>query len=506
MAGWFQSDPRPAGRRGGSRRTVYASELLSAEAPPDGPAQQQGPGGGSASAGAWERWGDPLSWSQPLPRAAGRQLAHVPAIEENPAAMAVSAPLTRMPAQPSDPFPHAASAPAPPTEVRCRNIVVLGEQHAGKSAFINTYRRAITGHELWAKAPVGRAAQRGTDCFEPYYDQQQERARWVLADSAGRPLRKIEQVEPIYRRMLNGMEWKVDLCRETGPGNWREAREVAENAADHVILVVRATDVVQDRGIWQSLDGGGRFEGKLDRVSGLQSHFRWWEQELGNAPFVVVTHMDRLSGYMLGGSAEKVVKDALGTVVHKNRVFCICNPDDPADITQDTARTLRKLHRDLDSDIFARQGEVLRGRNAKRGPQWRSSSADPAPSPESQEVPAAGASQRGPSPLDHCGETANGGLTDSNGGGSKGPSPCGSPREPCAAPEGGGAPAAAAAESWPPAAPPSCGAAVRCGYSGQTDGPSSTAAASASVAAVRGLLRRGNASSRTPPVAALESR
>eukprot|EP01062_Namystynia_karyoxenos_P028595 TRINITY_DN21647_c0_g1_i1.p1 TRINITY_DN21647_c0_g1~~TRINITY_DN21647_c0_g1_i1.p1 ORF type:complete len:439 (+),score=68.89 TRINITY_DN21647_c0_g1_i1:170-1486(+) len=280
---------------------------------------------------------------------------------------------------------------APPRDLqprrRCRTIAVLGRQHAGKSALINTYRRAITGHDCWSKAPVGRYAIRGTDCYEPYYDQEGDEAEWLLLDTAGRSYERAldEAEQALYSRMLEGMEWKVDMCHgraqhRAEPRGWQEAQVVPENAVDHVIFVIPATDVVSYRGAAYLLSPWGRWEASLRKVQHLAPRFRWWERRLGNAPFVAVTHMD-----LVGGN-ERLVRETLGAFIHKNRIFCLVNPDDPNQLSPETERVVAKLHVDLRSDVEARSGKVLRGRNALRGPQWRDphdadSVCSPAPPP-----------------------------------------------------------------------------------------------------------------------------
>ncbi|KAJ9467161.1 GTP-binding protein [Diplonema papillatum] len=255
---------------------------------------------------------------------------------------------------------------------RARNVLILGKQHAGKSAFINTYRRAITGGDNWASAPVGRAATRGTDTFEPYYDQSariggESNVSWVLVDTAGRRFNKsMEQTpdeEELYQRMLEGMEWKTDLVdRES----WLTAKKVPRNAIDHVVFVVPATDIITDNGVTATMFG--RFEASLLRVKDLAARFAWWEKHLGNAPFVVVTHLDRMEQWTLGmmrDTLEQKLRQTLGQIVHSNRVFVISNPEDPADISPHTEAALKRLHRKIAMDIDARQSVVLKGRNLR---------------------------------------------------------------------------------------------------------------------------------------------
>ena len=206
-----------------------------------------------------------------------------------------------------------------------KNIVVLGKQHAGKSAFVNTYRRCVTGGDNWANAPVGRAVSRGTSSYEPYYAQVRRQAvEWVLVDTAGRrcnkPLVEDSEEALMYDRMLSGMEWKADLV-ESG---WRDVKAVPRNAIDHVIFVMPASDIVQDKGLPHAFFGG-RFEASLAKVRDLATRFAWWEKKLGNAPFVVVTHMDEVEkAWATGGeSVEATIRNCLGQIIHKNRVVCI---------------------------------------------------------------------------------------------------------------------------------------------------------------------------------------
>ena len=295
-----------------------------------------------------------------------------------------------------DPLPTAMSSasynssqlqlPAPPVPgvskartKRTKNILVLGKQHAGKSAFVNTYRRSVTGGDNWATAPVGRAVSSGTDTYEPYYAQSRRGAavEWVLVDTAGRNVNhhldpEGEEAE-LFKKMRAGMEWKTDLLSK----GWKDAKPVPENSVNHVIFVIPATDILEDAG------PGGVFgsNASLARVKDLTSRFAWWEKELGNAPFVVVTHCDKVARWttLLGESPETKIRRCLGHIVHKNRIFCITvcllfvqnsmiylqNPEDPMRTSKETLLALKQLHESLLADIDARTSTVLKGRNSR---------------------------------------------------------------------------------------------------------------------------------------------
>eukprot|EP01064_Diplonema_japonicum_P032091 TRINITY_DN595_c1_g1_i1.p1 TRINITY_DN595_c1_g1~~TRINITY_DN595_c1_g1_i1.p1 ORF type:complete len:456 (+),score=109.73 TRINITY_DN595_c1_g1_i1:35-1402(+) len=274
-----------------------------------------------------------------------------------------------------------------PALPRARNILVLGKQHAGKSAFINTYRRAITGGDAWATAPVGRAASRGTACYEPYYDQAGE-VRWVLVDTAGRRFNKGLESSPdeamLYDKMLKGLEWKSDLVSENTENSWRQSKVVPANTIDHVVFVIPSTDILKDNGIATVPFLSTRFEPSISRVKDLATRFSWWENHLGNAPFVVVTHMDRVGKYTWGmdDALEAKIRGCLGQIVHSNRVFCITNPDDPADLSPATEKRLKAMHRKLELDVEARGSSVLKGRNNKWGAGGESEEPDSSSSEE----------------------------------------------------------------------------------------------------------------------------
>eukprot|EP01061_Rhynchopus_euleeides_P041074 TRINITY_DN710_c4_g1_i2.p1 TRINITY_DN710_c4_g1~~TRINITY_DN710_c4_g1_i2.p1 ORF type:complete len:218 (+),score=68.52 TRINITY_DN710_c4_g1_i2:348-1001(+) len=156
--------------------------------------------------------------------------------------------------------------------------------------------------------------------------------------------------------MLKGMEWKTDLLAN----GWREAKPVPQNAIDHVIFVIPATDIIPSGGLL----GGSA---SLAKVKDLASRFAWWEKQLGNAPFVVVTHLDSVSSWTFGLSDPPEVKmrNCLGQILHKNRVFCITNPDDPLQVSRETEKALKQLHEKILCDLDARTSFVLKGRNSR---------------------------------------------------------------------------------------------------------------------------------------------
>ena len=259
-------------------------------------------------------------------------------------------------------------------KVNQTNILVLGKQHAGKSAFINTFRRAITGGEFWSTAPVGRLISRGTSSYEPY-----EGGELVLVDTAGRKFEpKItKQEEELYTKMHTGMPWKTNLIDEE---EWKHDNVITENAIDHVVFVVPATDIITDLGPLHILK---RYETSLARCNYIPSRFSWWESQLGNAPFVVVTNVDKLEAWTWSMTSTIIgkIKNELGKIVHKNRVFCITNPDNPQDISELTESTLTSLYRSVTNDINVRTTSLLKNRNIK----WKSESNDSTEEDEEEE-------------------------------------------------------------------------------------------------------------------------
>eukprot|EP01063_Lacrimia_lanifica_P000837 TRINITY_DN10415_c0_g1_i2.p1 TRINITY_DN10415_c0_g1~~TRINITY_DN10415_c0_g1_i2.p1 ORF type:complete len:489 (+),score=130.21 TRINITY_DN10415_c0_g1_i2:34-1500(+) len=285
-------------------------------------------------------------------------------------------------------------------KVRTRNVLVLGGRGTGKSSFVNTYRRAVTEGDEWATAPVGRVGGRGTALYEPCFVPGEA---WVLVDTPGwpmkQPLGQCPQEQALYAAMLRGLEWKADVTadrwgadthvQDSTRRNRPPSKSAAppapaatpSNAVDHVVFVVSAADIIRDNGVASLLNltgVAGRFSASIAKVRELESRFVWWEQQLGNAPFVVVTHLDAVSPWGMQSVVEQKIREALDKIVHKNRIFCMTNPDDPADLTRQSAATLHVLHKKLMVDIDARTSAVLQGRNAMWGaPSSPSSRRDP---------------------------------------------------------------------------------------------------------------------------------
>eukprot|EP00759_Apiculatamorpha_spiralis_P058522 PhF_6_TR9228/c0_g1_i1/m.14524 len=264
---------------------------------------------------------------------------------------------------PATPSPRPLAPPpsqSPPTTTfTCPKILILGPQHSGKSSFINTYRRAVTGHDAWAQAPIGRSVTRGTTVLEPYLPTTRSNGvQFMLLDTAGKPLHSMDVDNDdsadmkLFGNLLQGMAWKSPLLTSssTEEGSSAEDLLVPENAADHVILVLNAQDVVIDHGVLWSL--WSRYECTLEKVAFLGPLCAWFEKRLQYPPYVVVTHMDSVGGH----SRQDLIRKELGNIVHRNRIFCVTNPSDiEKGVDAHTTAALRKLHESVLADIKAKQ-------------------------------------------------------------------------------------------------------------------------------------------------------
>eukprot|EP01060_Flectonema_neradi_P039570 TRINITY_DN875_c1_g2_i1.p1 TRINITY_DN875_c1_g2~~TRINITY_DN875_c1_g2_i1.p1 ORF type:complete len:456 (+),score=95.29 TRINITY_DN875_c1_g2_i1:45-1412(+) len=355
-------------------RTVYASDLATRKQTTVG-SNQEGLGSENRTSSSSERYrsssnNNHSNTSRPTPSLTA-QLSAPPAVQQS-SQLTIAAPPSV--AQPSIQQPRQVKKKKTKKKPRPTNILVLGKQHAGKSAFINTFRRAITGDEFWSTAPVGRLISRGTSSYEPYAG-----GDLVLVDTAGRKFEpKISTQETeLYTKMHAGMPWKTDLIVEE---EWNNSEVIPENAIDHVVFVVPATDIITDLGPFHILK---RYETSLARCNYIPSRFSWWESKLGNAPFVVVTNIDKLEDWTwsMTSTIIKKIKNELGKIVHKNRVFCITNPDSPQDISELTERTLSSLNVSLRNDILVRSTALLKNRNSK----WKSEVSESSEEEEEEE-------------------------------------------------------------------------------------------------------------------------
>jgi len=258
-----------------------------------------------------------------------------------------------------------------PLCVKGPNILVLGAQQAGKSSLVNTYRRAVTGHDGWAQAPVGRSMLRGTTSLEPYMPRivsGGNEVPFVILDTAGRRLMPLEPNDvtsedaKVYLKILQGTAWKQSMVDASTFLENSNDVVVAENAVDHVFIVLSAEDIVYDKGFtYTSFWSSQRYACTLEHVSYLASLFAWFERRLVVPPYVIVTYMDKVFN-----GAESLLRDELGSLVHKNRIFFVANPDDLSAISRKTTKALRKLHENVIADVKARDATAGRSIVKKR--------------------------------------------------------------------------------------------------------------------------------------------
>ena len=120
--------------------------------------------------------------------------------------------------------------------MRKLNILVVGDQHEGKSSFINTLFKLLHPNTLIAVCDVGRTAQVGS----LYYDMVTLNEVINLFDTAGKPFEKGSNLDELTK-IFSGIPLGTHLIN-----NISNCPPDYNNAIDGVIFVVRASQWNQE--------------------------------------------------------------------------------------------------------------------------------------------------------------------------------------------------------------------------------------------------------------------
>lgn len=206
---------------------------------------------------------------------------------------------------------------------RTMNVLVLGAPQVGKSLFINAYRAAVTNTTRWPAAPVGISGFYGTTTLEPFPNHPRE-PTWLCIDTPGRLYTAENEV--ILEKLTEGMPWKTKLL---GPkaltlSQVEDLATVAANRAHQCVIVVPATDLIEDEGWVSALFWRSRYRPTSDvaarvlYLKHLTSSLRALMDDV--SPFVVVTKMDKFGGAGSRGACAAVTS-VLSQCVPVNRIY-----------------------------------------------------------------------------------------------------------------------------------------------------------------------------------------
>nr|CCC92928.1 conserved hypothetical protein [Trypanosoma congolense IL3000] len=236
-------------------------------------------------------------------------------------------------------------------------ILFLGPPQVGKSSLVNCYRAVLTNGTKWPAAFVGVCGYCGTTTVDPLPDNPKE-PTVLCIDTPGKFYGSSEMM--LLNRLIAGVPWKIKVA---GKGSLtaqelEAAPIVPENKPHHAVLVVPATDLVEDNGWLSVIQMKWRYcpaqdaEGAMHALRELICTIRSLQNDA--SPFVVVTKMDKVGG-VDNSAARSIICSCLSHCVPVNRVyFCAC-PDDESSyeergvlhVDRHTRRSLLKLHEDL---------------------------------------------------------------------------------------------------------------------------------------------------------------
>lgn len=209
------------------------------------------------------------------------------------------------------------------------NLLVIGAPQVGKSMFINAYRAAVTNTLKWPTAPVGICGFYGTTSVEPFPNHPTEPS-WMLIDTPGRFYDR--ENELLLEKLVEGMPWKTKLAgaKALTVSEVADLVPIAANAAHQCVIVVPATDLVEDYGWGNVLRLRSRYVAAPDAgqvVLYLKSLASMLRALLNDAaPFVLISKMDRLGGCNCYAAREAILA-LVGQCVPVNRVFFAAFPE-----------------------------------------------------------------------------------------------------------------------------------------------------------------------------------
>lgn len=237
------------------------------------------------------------------------------------------------------------------------NILVLGAPQVGKSLFINTYRAAVTNTTRWPAAPVGVSGFYGTTTVEPFPNHPRE-PTWLCIDTPGRIYNAENEV--LLEKLTEGMPWKTKLL---GPkaltlSQVEDLTPIAANKAHQCVIVIPATDLIEDEGWVSALLWRNRYRptddvaARILYVKNLTSTLRALMNDV--SPFVVVTKMDKFGGAGSRGACAAVTA-VLSQCVPVNRIYFTAAVENRALLAtgramvleSSTKQNLVRLHEDI---------------------------------------------------------------------------------------------------------------------------------------------------------------
>ncbi|EAN76897.1 uncharacterized protein TEOVI_000102100 [Trypanosoma equiperdum] len=236
-------------------------------------------------------------------------------------------------------------------------VLFIGCPQVGKSSLINCYRAAVTGNTMWPAAPVGICGYCGTAIVDPLPNHPRA-PTFLCIDTPGKFYGNENQL--LLSKLFAGIPWKT---RIEGDGaltaeELEKLSPVPENKPHHSVLVVPATDLVEDGG-WGSVfqlksryfaapAAGGVVESLRDMIGSIRA------LQDDASLFVAVTKMD-----LVGGAdnpvSRRIISTCLSRCVPVNRLyFCACPGDESSyerrgfpQVDQSTRLSLLRLHEDL---------------------------------------------------------------------------------------------------------------------------------------------------------------
>lgn len=261
----------------------------------------------------------------------------------------------------------------------CRNVLVLGPSQSGKSSFINAYRAVVQGHTKWPVAPVGLCGRFGT-CSIEHLPNSLYNPTQVLTDTPGRWFKLDGTNGHPAQAEARQLEGEVELAAPKGQDEKSEdqrllgllfdglpktklvgpkAVRVSDLSSDpsfkphQCIIVLSAIDFVQTEGsyFWKRCVPKPEAENLRLQLRDLLDEIRSLQHD--RAPFVVITHLDRLQGYR----AEPCMREILRTCVPSNRCYFVELPDSQvvsshtSVLNRRTVQEILKLHQEMMMDI-----------------------------------------------------------------------------------------------------------------------------------------------------------
>ncbi|RNF03234.1 GTP-binding protein [Trypanosoma rangeli] len=236
-------------------------------------------------------------------------------------------------------------------------VLVIGAPQVGKSSLINSYRAAVTNNAKWPAAPVGICGFCGTTTIDPFPNHPTE-PTWLCIDTPGRFYDAGSR--RILKKLCSGVPWKTRLAGNDAlsPEELEGLPTVSENSPHQCIVVVPATDLIQDNG-WTSFlffmsryEAAPDAEGVVMNLQGLVSTLRPFLHDA--SPFVVISKMDLVGGAG-NTTARRAIVSMLTRCIPVNRLyFCACPNDESSHekklllrLDPDTRVSLIRLHEDL---------------------------------------------------------------------------------------------------------------------------------------------------------------